>query len=105
MKPLSIEQVVRFLRQTFFIGLTLSLLVYIWVRLLLFEAPLQFSEEAVNLLKVVTTGWVMIMLLKGTFYVMLAIGNYLPRVIARNKAIGPLLLFLFTGGVLLLCMW
>ena len=105
MKPLTAGQIVRFIRQTFILGMSLSVVVYTWVRLLLFEAPVQFTEEATNLFKVIGMGWLLIMLLKGCFYAMLAIGEFLPRLMSRNKFVAPVLLFLATGGVLILFMW
>ena len=105
MKPLTAEQIVRFLRQTFILGMSLSVVVYSWVRLLLFEAPLQFTEEASNLFKIIGMGWLLMMLLKGFFYAMLAMGELLPKLMTKNKFIAPILLFIATGGVLLLFMW
>ena len=73
MKLFTTAQLMRFIRQTFFIGLLISVAVYTWVRLLFFEAPLSFEEESVNLFKVIATGWLMIALLKGSFNAIVAL--------------------------------
>jgi hypothetical protein len=68
MKRLSTGEVKHFLRQTFLIGLIISLSVYGWVRMLFFEVPFTVKEDVLNVLKIVMTGWLLIILLKLTFY-------------------------------------
>ena len=83
--PLVIPQVKRFLKETFFAGLAISVVVYIWVRLLFFEVPLSFHEDALNLFRIIISGWVMIMLLKGSFYLLLSIAGQLQRVTTNHR--------------------
>jgi len=68
MKRLSTGEVKHFLRQTFLIGLIISLSVYGWVRMLFFEVPFTVKEDVLNVLKIVMTGWLLIILLKLAFY-------------------------------------
>ena len=65
----------KFLKETFLIGLVISLPVYAWVRLIFFEVPFSLSEDMVTLFKVLMTGWIIMICLKGAFYTLLAIGE------------------------------
>jgi hypothetical protein len=58
----------RFLRETFLLGLLISVGAYSCVRLLFFEVPLSLHEDLGNVVKAVLTGWSMVILLKGFYY-------------------------------------
>jgi len=58
----------RFLKETFLLGLLISVSVYACARLLLFELPFSFQEDFGNIVKAVLTGWSMVILLKGCYY-------------------------------------
>ncbi len=62
----------RFLKQTLLLGLVISLPVYAWVRLIFFEIPFSPSEDIITLTKVIATGWMMMIVLKGTFHLIVA---------------------------------
>lgn len=64
----------RFLRETFLVSLVVSLPVFLWVRLIFFEVPFSISEDTYTLFRVVSTGWLLIMGLKGGFLALLALG-------------------------------
>lgn len=75
----------RFLRETFLLGLVISLTIYGWVRLLFIEMPFSVEEDAVNLFKIVLSGWILVILLKGSFYALLAIGGQLENLPVRSR--------------------
>lgn len=76
----------RFLKETFLLSLLISLPVFAWVRLIFFEVPFSLSEDLSTLVRVVFTGWLLIMGLKAGFIGLLALGYKLRhrRVIIRR---------------------
>lgn len=61
------------LKVTFIFGAALSLSVYCWLRIIFFEVPFSVREDLPILLKVVTTGWIMAIGLKLSFYTLLGL--------------------------------
>lgn len=73
MNAASLQSLKKFLKETFVLGLVISLPVYMWVRLIFFEVPFSITEDTATLFKVVMTGWIIMIALKGTFYTILAL--------------------------------
>ena len=79
----------KFFKDTFLIGLVISLPVYAWVRLIFFEVPFSLSEDTITLFKVVMTGWIIMICLKGAFYSLLFIGEQCKRVKVTAPTVRP----------------
>jgi hypothetical protein len=60
-----------FLKQTFVAGLVISLPVYCWLRLIFYELPFSFKEDGTIIFKTILTGWVIFILLKSSFHLLL----------------------------------
>lgn len=69
----------RFFKQTFLLGLVISLPVYAWVRLIFFEIPFSPSEDIITLAKVIMTGWSMMIVLKGTYHLIIGAMSWWSR--------------------------
>ena len=65
----------RFLKQTFLIGLVISLTVYAWLRVIFFEVPFSISEDGSIIIKTVLCGWFIIILLKAAWLLILLAGE------------------------------
>jgi len=71
----SAQPVKRFLKQTFLVGLVISLTVYAWLRVIFFEVPFSISEDGSILIKTVLFGWFIIILLKAAWLLILFAGE------------------------------
>jgi hypothetical protein len=71
----TLQWIKKFFKDTFLIGLVISLPVYAWVRLIFFEVPFSLSEDTITLFKVLMTGWIIMICLKGAFYTLLVVGQ------------------------------
>jgi hypothetical protein len=69
------QPVKRFLKQTFLIGLVISLTVYAWLRVIFFEVPFSISEDGSIIIKTVLFGWFLIILLKAAWLLILFAGE------------------------------
>lgn len=81
-----------FLKETFKLGLFLSLTVFAWLRLIFFEVPFSIPEDGVNLIKTVLCGWMMMMLLKAAWLLLLYAGQKIERLATRKLKPGGELL-------------
>jgi uncharacterized membrane protein len=71
----SAQQLKNFLKQTFLIGLVISLTVYAWLRLIFFEVPFSLSEDGSIIIKTVLFGWFVIILLKAVWLLILLVAE------------------------------
>jgi len=71
----SAQQLKNFLKQTFLVGLVISLTVYAWLRLIFFEVPFSLSEDGSIIIKTVLFGWFVIILLKAAWLLMLLVAE------------------------------
>ncbi|MEP7376511.1 MAG: hypothetical protein ABI675_24145 [Chitinophagaceae bacterium] len=71
----SVQQLKSFLKQTFLIGLVISLTVYAWLRLIFFEVPFSLSEDGSIIIKTVLFGWFVIIVLKAAWLFMLLVAE------------------------------
>ena len=65
------QPLLRFLKQTFLVGLVISLTVYAWLRVIFFEVPFSVSEDGSILIKTVLFGWFIISLAKAAWLLIL----------------------------------
>jgi hypothetical protein len=82
----SAQQLKRFLKQTFLIGLIISLTVYAWLRIIFFEVPFLISEDGSIIIKTVLFGWFVIILLKAAWLLMLLVGEKIETLRAKKDA-------------------
>jgi len=75
MKPFTLNQLRKFLKESLFVGLLLSLSVYAWVRALLFEVPFSISEDGMVIAKAIGTGWLLIITIRLSWYLLLALAE------------------------------
>jgi hypothetical protein len=81
----SAQQLKRFLKQTFLIGLIISLTVYAWLRIIFFEVPFSISEDGSIIIKTILFGWFIIILFKGAWLLMLLIGEKIETIRAKKE--------------------
>jgi len=80
---MNIQSLKLFLKETFVIGLVLSLTVFTWIRLIFFEVPFSLFEDGLIFLKTILCGWIMIMLAKTGWLLLLLVGQKIET--ARSK--------------------
>lgn len=97
----------RFLKDTLKAGMVISLPVYAWVRLLFYEADFYPGDELLTLLKVILTGWLLMIAMKGCFYLLLAaaekmshVSFNLPRLLKWSTSLFAVILL---SGLLYAC--
>jgi len=59
--------VIKFLKQTFFIGSVFSLTAFGFLRLMVYPLPIEIAEDSFILIKTILTGWLLVMIGKGAF--------------------------------------
>ena len=65
----------QFLKQTFLIGLVISVTVYAWLRVIFFEVPFSITEDGSILIKTVLFGWFLIIVLKSAWLLIVFAGE------------------------------
>ena len=85
MNSFSLQWIRKFFRGTFPISLVISLSIFAWLRIIFFEVPFSLKEDTVTLAKVVITGWLMVVGIKGAFYALLGICE-----LVRSRSFRPL---------------
>jgi hypothetical protein len=107
MHSFSIQWIRKFLRGTFPLSLAISISVYAWVRLIFYEVPFSFREDATIICKVIVTGWSMVIFVKATFYLLLGIGQLFRqrslRPLLTHKWIAVFITVLFLSALLVAC--
>ena len=83
----STQQLKKFLKQTFFIGLIISLTVFAWLRMIFFEVPFSVAEDGSIMIKTVLFGWFVIILLKGAWLLLLLIGEKIEIMRAKKTSV------------------
>lgn len=83
---MNLQSLKLFLKETFIIGLVLSLTVFAWLRLIFFEVPFSVSEDGLILTKTILCGWAMIMILKAAWLTILLIAQKIEALKAAKKA-------------------
>jgi hypothetical protein len=80
MNLVTMNQLKRFLKETLFASLFLSLTVFAWVRALLFEVPFSLTEDGTVLMKTIASGWLIIITIRIAWYSLLFFGEKLQDV-------------------------
>lgn len=83
----SIQQLKRFFKQTFLLGLIISLTVYAWLRIIFFEVPFSISEDGSIMIKTILFGWFVIILIKAAWLLMLLLGEKIETMRAKKGAV------------------
>jgi hypothetical protein len=83
---MNIQSLKRFLKETFVIGLVLSVIVFAWIRLIFFEVPFSISEDGPIFLKTILCGWIMIMLAKTGWLLLLLAGQKIESATSKKSA-------------------
>lgn len=83
----TIQQLKRFFKQTFLVGLTISLTVYAWLRIIFFEVPFSIVEDGSIMIKTILFGWFVIILIKAAWLLMLLIGEKIETIKAKKGAV------------------
>jgi hypothetical protein len=81
------QQLKRFFKQTFLLGLVISLTVYAWLRIIFFEVPFSISEDGSIMIKTILFGWFVIILIKAAWLLLLLIGAKIESVRSKRKAV------------------
>ena len=76
----------RFLKETFFLGLFIAVVVFAWVRILFFEVPFSFSEDSLTLGKTVLTAWMIMAAFRIVWHLLLQLAAALQPVLLRRPA-------------------
>jgi len=88
------QPLLRFLKQTFLVGLVISLTVYAWLRVIFFEVPFSVSEDGSILIKTVLFGWFLISLVKAAWLLILLAGekieSFRTSKVPEHKHVKPL---------------
>jgi hypothetical protein len=81
------QQMKRFFKQTFLLGLVISLTVYAWLRIIFFEVPFSISEDGSIMIKTILFGWFVIILIKSAWLLLLLIGEKIESIRSKRKAV------------------
>jgi hypothetical protein len=81
------QQLKRFFKQTFLLGLVISLTVYAWLRIIFFEVPFSISEDGSIMIKTILFGWFVIILIKVAWLLLLLIGEKIESLRSKRKAV------------------
>jgi len=82
---MNIQSLKLFLKETFVISLVLSLTVFAWIRLIFFEVPFSLSEDGSIFLKTILCGWIMIMLAKTGWLLLLLVGQKIEATSKKSR--------------------
>lgn len=97
MEILLSTRVKKFLKETFFLGLFIAIVVFAWVRLLFFEVPFSPLEDGLTLLKTILTAWLIMALFRLTWNLLLLAASALrPAMIRRSGASGWMILLILS---------
>lgn len=78
------SRVKKFLKETFFLGLFIAVIVFAWVRTLFFEVPFSLIEDSLTLFKTIMTGWLVMAAFKISWYLLLFVAEALQPVLIRR---------------------
>ena len=81
------QQLKHFFKQTFLLGLVISLTVYAWLRIIFFEVPFSISEDGSIMIKTILFGWFVIILIKAAWLLLLLIGEKIESFRSKRKAV------------------
>jgi len=107
MNLITLNQLKRFLKETFFAGLFLSVTVFAWVRALLFEVPFSLSEDGTVLIKTITAGWLIVISVRVAWYGLLLVIEKLQELqlkpILKTQWAARLIIVVILSAVLFAC--
>lgn len=76
----------KFLKETFFLGLFIAVIVFAWVRILFFEVPFSPWEDSLTLCKTILVGWILMAAFKLVWYALLRLAAALQPVLIRRPS-------------------
>jgi len=71
MEILLSARVRKFLKETFFLGLFIAVIVFAWVRVLFFEVPFSLREDSLTLFKTILTAWIIMAVFRMSWHLLL----------------------------------
>jgi len=94
------KQLRKDLTLTFLTGSALGLTVFAWIRSILYEIPFSIKEDGINMFRVILTGWILMIVLRLSIYVLFFITERLesisiPKLILRlnSRTVATILFF------------
>jgi hypothetical protein len=78
------QQIKIFLKQTFLLGLVMSITVYAWLRMIFYELPFSFQEDSLIILKTILAGWTIMMVVNLAWLLLILVTQTIQSLIARN---------------------
>ena len=78
------QQIKFFLKQTFLLGLVMSITVYAWLRMIFYELPFSFPEDSLIILNTILTGWTIMIMLNLAWLLLLLVVQTVQSLIARS---------------------
>lgn len=72
-------QLNRFLKRTFFIGFLFSSSAFIFLRVMIYPLPIELAEDCLIFIKTVLTGWLLVIIAKGTFEALVFIAELVQK--------------------------
>ncbi len=103
MEILLSARVKKFLKETFFLGLFIAVIVFCWVRILFFEVPFSLWEDSLTLCKTILTAWVIMAAFKIVWYLLLQLAAALRPALLRKPATVRWVIVLILSASLYAC--
>jgi hypothetical protein len=96
-------RVKKFLKETFFLGLFIAVIVFAWVRLLFFEVPFSPAEDSITLIKTIFTAWLIMALFRIIWNLVLLAAAALRPVLIRRPGSSRWMILLILSVSLYAC--
>ncbi|RYG38954.1 MAG: hypothetical protein EOO01_29455 [Chitinophagaceae bacterium] len=80
------SRVKKFLKETFFLGLLMAVIVFAWVRILFFEVPFSIWEDGLTLTKTILTAWAIMAAFRLVWHLLLQLFVALRPVLIRRPS-------------------
>jgi hypothetical protein len=81
MNPKLKAQLNKFLKRTFFIGFLFSSSAFIFLRVMIYPLPVELAEDCVIFIKTVLTGWLLVIIAKGTFEALVFVAELVQNIV------------------------
>jgi len=103
MEILLSTRIKKFLKETFFLGLFIAIVVFAWVRLLFFEVPFSPAEDSMTLLKTILTAWLIMAIFRISWHLLLLAASALRPVLIRRPGASRWMILLILSVSLYAC--
>ncbi|TXJ27061.1 MAG: hypothetical protein E6Q24_09045 [Chitinophagaceae bacterium] len=100
MEILLSARVRKFLKETFFLGLFIAVIVFAWVRVLFFEVPFSLREDSLTLFKTILTAWVIMAAFRMSWHLLLHFITALrPSLLRKPAALRWMIILVLSAGL------